>query len=131
MRWRAFGNAIVRGALAGSPGQRVIVAIILGLLLLWFGPAMCARAPLGRTIGGVERRLDRDLPIGTSVDSVVAYLNRKGVCYAMSGTPAEILGTEEGVLPQSFCDGNIVFRILFDADNRVLGDSVYKEVICL
>jgi hypothetical protein len=99
-RWRAVGLAIVRAALIGSPSDRVLVASIVGLLLVCFGPAIFTLrnpAPIGRTISGVKRRLDRDLPAGTSVDSAVAYLNRTGVHYMITDEPRQIWGREEGV----------------------------------
>jgi hypothetical protein len=132
MRWRAVCRAIAHLAVVGHSRDRVIVAIVGGLLLLFGAPTMGTLlnpAPVGRTTWGVKRRLDRDLPIGTSADSAVAYLNRIGVHYVIAGKPPEILGWEDGVLPAQFpYQGDLNFRILFDANNRVRGDTVYEEV---
>jgi hypothetical protein len=131
MRWRAVGSAIARAALVGRPRDRVIVAIVL---LLFFGPTMCTLlnpAPIGRTTWVVKHQLDRSLPKGTSMDSAVAYLTHIGVRYVIAGTPPEILGTEEGVLPGFPCEGDLVFRVFFDGGHRVRGDTVYRQVICM
>jgi hypothetical protein len=130
MRWRAVGDAIVRAALAGSPRDRGIVATIVGLLIIFFGPAMCTLrnpAPIGRTIGGVQRRLDRHLPIGTSMDSAVSYLNHVGVWYIID-SPHEISGREDGVQTEWPFEGDLRFDIYFDNDRRVRRDTVYKHV---
>jgi hypothetical protein len=132
MRWRAVGRAIVRAALTGSPSDRVLVAIIVGLLLVFVGPAMCTLrnpAPIGRTISGVKRRLDRDLPAGTSVDSAVAYLNRTGVHYMITDEPREISGRENGVQTEWPFEGDLIFILYYDDTKHIRFDTVYKEVI--
>ena len=140
MRWRAVSDAIVRVALAG----RGIVAIIAGLMIVFFGPAMCTPrnpAPIGRTVRGVQHRLDRDLPMGTSMDSAVAYLNRvgmvevtaldqtfKGRAWYMIDSPHDISGREEGVQTEWPFEGDLVFHIYFDNDKRVVRDTVYEHI---
>jgi hypothetical protein len=138
-------DGLVRVAMAGSSRDRVLVAIIVGLLVVFFGPAMCTLrypAPIGRTIWGVTRRLDRDLPKGTSMDSAVAYLNRvgivevttldptfKGRVWYMINSSHDIEGVEEGVATQWPLEGDLIFHIYFDNDKRVVRDTVYGEVI--
>ena len=132
MRWRAVGRASVHAALIGSPSDRVLVAIIVGLVLIFFGPAICTLrnpAPIGRTISGVKRRLDRDLPAGTSVDSAVAYLNRTGVHYMITDEPRQISGREEGVQTAWPLEGDLIFKLYCDDAKRIRFDTVYAEVI--
>jgi hypothetical protein len=130
-RWRAVSHAIVRAALIGSPSERVLVATIVGLLLVFFGPVMCTLrnpAPIGRTISGVKRRLDRDLPAGTSVDSAVAYLKRTGVHFDVTD-PHQIEGWEDGVATEWPFEGDLIFKLYYDDAKRIRFDTVYAEVI--
>lgn len=111
--------------------DRVAVAFVAGMLAVFFGPAICTLrnpAPVGRTIWGVKRRLDRDLPEGTSMDSAVAYLNRLGVRY-MIDSDHEISGWEDGVQAQWPLESGLIFDIYFDMDKRVRRDTVCKRVI--
>jgi hypothetical protein len=122
----------VHAALIGSPSERVYVATVVGLLLVFFGPAMCTLrnpAPIGRTISGVRRRLDRDLPAGTSVDSAVAYLNRTGVHYMITDEPRQISGREEGVQTAWPLEGDLIFKLYYDDTKHIRFDTVYSEVI--
>jgi hypothetical protein len=110
----------------------MLVATIAGLLLVFFGPAMCTLrnpAPIGRTISGVKRRLDRDLPAGTSVDSAVAYLNRTGVHYMITDEPRHISGREEGVQTAWPIEGDLIFILYYDDTKHIRFDTVYSEVI--
>ena len=121
----------VRAALRGSPRDRALVAIIVGLLLVFFGPAMCTLrnpAPIGRTISGVKRRLERDIPAGTSVDSAVAYLKRTGVHYMVTDSPRQIEGREEGVQTAWPFEGDLVFILYYDDARRIRFDTVYTEI---
>jgi hypothetical protein len=131
-RWRAVGRVIARAALIGSPSDRVLVATIVGVLLVFFGPAIFTLrnpAPIGRTISGVKRRLERDLPEGTSVDSAVAYLNRIGVHYVITDEPRQIAGWENGVQTQWPFEGDLIFILYYDDAKRIRFDTVYSEVI--
>jgi hypothetical protein len=130
LRWRAVGRAIVRAALIGSPSERVLVATIVGLLLLFFGPTVYTLrnpAPIGRTISGVKHRLDRDLPAGTSVDSAVAYLKRTGVHFDVTD-PHQIEGWEDGVATEWPFEGDLVFTLYYDDTKHIRFDTVYKRV---
>jgi hypothetical protein len=84
-------------------------------------------APIGRTISGVKRRLERDLPAGTSVDSAVAYLNRTGVHYTITDEPRQIWGREEGVQTEWPFEGDLIFILYYDDAKRIRFDTVYKE----
>ena len=104
---------------------------MVGLLLVFFGPAMCTLrnpAPVGRTISGVKRRLERDIPACTSVDSAVAYLKRTGVHYMITDSPRQIEGREEGVQTAWPFEGDLVFILYYDDAKRIRFDTVYAEI---
>jgi hypothetical protein len=119
---------------SGTTSERVLIAIIIGMLLVFFGPALCTLrnpAPIGRTISGVKHRLDRDLPPGTSVDSAVAYLKRTGVDYMLSDEPRQISGREYGVHTEWPFVGDLIFTLYYDDTKHIRFDTVYAEVIGL
>jgi hypothetical protein len=103
---------------------KILLWLLLGLTLLlaMVDPIWRAThpAPLGHYVADVRRTLSRDLPLGTPVDSVLAYLDERDIERVEYDQIERTLGAvQRNVEFDPLFTRHIQILFLFDSANRL------------
>ena len=114
-RRRWFRRAWVRGALGMVA---LLVVLQAGYAVVW---RLRHPAPLGRSPEAVDRTLARDLPAGTSVAGVTAYLRRYELEFSVdsAGGRRTVLAAARDVDAGVFVTESVGIELEFDAKWRL------------
>ncbi len=100
---------------AAAIGILLLLTLVLSYAFLW-GPA-----PLGRTVGTVDRTIARALPPGTMADSVIGYLRHRHIEHrVVPGPPEAIEVRERAVWVFGLMTGAIDIDFAFDSAGRLV-----------
>jgi hypothetical protein len=95
-----------------------VLAVIALLLIAWdVGFRLRHPAPLGRSAAAWQKRLTRDLPLGTPLDTVSRYLSLRG----LNGTRTDstIRVAQYDIIPPWPFTGAVRATIYFDSSRRL------------
>jgi hypothetical protein len=108
------------------------VLFTLVLLALLIDPLWRAthEAPLGHTVSKVRATLDRDLPAGTSLDSVSVYLDALTIEHSPFDSSARgMLAIQRDVEFDPIFSRHIQIGFLFDSAHRLESSSVKLRLV--
>ena len=120
-------------------GVQALAAVILLAWILfevWLRSFAWEPAPLGRTPEAVERLLVERLPLGSPLDSAIAFLRRTNIPHGVSDAPRDYVGPEHlaggptvraiehNVAGGLFVSESIQIVLSYNVDRRLVHHSV-------
>lgn len=99
------------GGRVGSVLRGVVIAVALIL-----GTSACGKE---RRVEGTEERIRADMPIGSSVDQAIAYLDKRGIEHSGYVAAERIVDAIHRGGTSGLVNKSVRIRLSFDADRRL------------
>ena len=109
--------ALSRNQRKNLVGLGIIIVGVIGFDVYW---RLTHPAPLGRSAEEIQRHFEADLPLGTSKDSVMRYMQtHAGNAFSHDTSRSVSAVFRKVILPRPF-PGHIFVSFSFDAENRLV-----------